>query len=95
VACNEITIHGVEKSIDGLQDSSNGDAFVMSVKHGKAAEPLQRCVARHSLPIYVRQVLQDDCRELKRRGLKEVMNRSGRVLRRQLLDEKAILKSHV
>jgi hypothetical protein len=88
VAFHEIGIHTVEKSIDGLQDTSNSDVFGVSVKHGKAAEPLQRCLAKRSSPVYIRQLHQDECRELRRRGLKEVMNRSGRVLRGQLVDGK-------
>lgn len=88
VADDEISIHTVEKSIDGLQDTSNSDVFGVSVKHEKAAKSLQRCMTKHSSPLSLRRLYQDECRELRRRGLSEVMNISGRVLRGQLVDER-------
>jgi hypothetical protein len=70
-----------------LQDTSNSDVFRVSVKHEKAAESLQRRKAEHRSPLSIRRLHQDECREPKRRGLNEISNRNGRVLRGELVDE--------
>ncbi|KAJ9581292.1 hypothetical protein L9F63_023526, partial [Diploptera punctata] len=63
-------------------DTSNNDVFGVSVIHEKATLSRQGCMDNTRLPLSIRRLHQDECRELKRRGLDNVMNTGGRVLRR-------------
>ena len=63
------------------------DVFGKTVVHEKATPLQKRRLSKSKLPLSIRRLYQDECRELKRKGLENVMKKGGRILRNHAEDK--------